>query len=60
MSDETVEVDRNALEELVDCAQGDLERMVSTEGYDEEDPVVERLASTVEQGEAALEGGGSQ
>jgi hypothetical protein len=59
MSEDTVEVERHVLEELVDCAQGDLERMVSVEGFDSGDHVVDRLASVVEKGEAALEGGRS-
>jgi len=55
---ERVAVDREVLEELVNTAKGDLERLVQCDGYREGDDVVDDLVETVEAAERSLEAGG--
>lgn len=57
---ERVEVDREVLEELVNTAKGDIERLVTCDGYEEGDEVLDELVETVEAAERALESGGEQ
>jgi len=54
---ERVTVDRDVLEELVNTAKGDLERLVQCDGYREGDDVVDDLVQTVEAAERSLETG---
>lgn len=53
----SVKVSAGVLEELVETAHGDLERMVTADGFPPEHPAVEDLAEAVEEAEAALEEG---
>jgi len=57
---EQVSVEREVLEELVNTAKGDLERLVQCDGYREGDDVVDDLVETVEAAERALESGGEK
>ena len=57
---ERVTVDRDVLEELINTAKGDLERLVQADGYREGDDVVDELVETVEAAEQALQSGTDQ
>lgn len=50
-----VPVDRDALEALVDTAKGDLERLVTCDGYEKGDDVVDDLVETIDAAESVLD-----
>lgn len=50
-----VAVEREVLEDLVDTAKGDLERLVGSDGYREGDDIVDDLVGTIEAAERSLQ-----
>ncbi|ELZ23514.1 hypothetical protein C475_14613 [Halosimplex carlsbadense 2-9-1] len=52
---EPVAVEREVLEELVDIAKGDLERLVTCDGSREGDDVVDELVETIDAAERSLD-----
>lgn len=55
-----VAVERGVLEELIDIAKGDIERLIQSDGYEKGDQVVDDLVETVEAAERSLNAGGEE